>query len=816
MKSYILRLLFILVVAAPLLAAARPGGLTGRITDGAGKPMALANVLLLSADSLLIKTELTNDKGEYSIAPVADGNYSIRVVLTGYEVYASPVITVANNDISQDAVLQPKGAALKEVAVRAQKPLVEVRPDKLVVNVENSIVDAGSSALDILARSPGVRVDNNDNISLKGKSGVNIMINGKNVPVSGVELANLLKSMPSNAIENIELISNPSARHDAAGTGGIINIRMKRDKKAGLNGSVNGTYAQGIYGKANGGFNMNYRNKEFNVFANYNHGHREGFNHLTLDRNFFVNEVFAGAYVQDNHYFYHIYNDLGGLGVDYNLSSKTIIGFALSGDATSFRRDGYNYSNIVDSATRKVLSHFTTANSSPNHWNNYTVNLNLRHTFDSTGRSLAVDADYASYPSYGIQDYTTKYFRDSADASFPDPTRVPVVFHGDLDGLTVIRSFKADYTHPLKNNAKMEAGIKSSYVTADNDLKFYNYADVIPVLDVKRTNHFIYNENINAAYVNVSKDWDKWSTQLGLRAEQTIARGQAVTIGSSFKRNYAQLFPSLAVQRHLDKDNDLGVTLNRRIERPNYEQLNPSSYYLDPTTFKAGYPYLNPALTYGVELTHTYKQRLITTLNYSYTSAPITEVIQPSPDEPKVTIQTQKNLTSMEYYGANGAYQFAFTKWWNSTTTITAYYAHYTGDIAGTNLSAGSFTYNINTTNSFVLPRNWSAELGGFYQAPQIYGYMHLKQEWMLNAGIQKNLFDKKATVRLNVQDIFWRGYPRATSYYNDYIESFKAQRDSRQVAVSFTYRFGKRTGPQARHSGGAEEEKRRVGGSTG
>ncbi|MES2701912.1 MAG: outer membrane beta-barrel protein [Bacteroidota bacterium] len=801
-------------------ATARPGGLSGRITDDAGKPLPLVSVLLLSGDSVLVKTELTDEKGEYHLTPVADGKYSIKVMLNGYEVYTKPDVTIAGANMPQpDIALQHKGAQLGEVAIRAQKPLVEVHADKLVVNVENSIVNTGSSALEVLARSPGVTIDNNDNISLKGKQGVNVMINGKIVPISGQDLANMLKSMPASSLENIELISNPSAKYDAAGTAGIINIKMKRDKKAGLNGSVNATYIQGVYGKATGGFNMNYRNKKFNLYATYNHSHRVGFNHLTLDRNFFVNDVFAGAYVQDNHYLYHIYSDMGSLGMDYNLSAKTIVGFALNGDYTNFRRDGYNYSDIVDSSTRQVLSHFTTRNSSPNKWHNYTANINLRHSFDSTGRSLGVDVDYATYPSKGIQDYTTEYFDDLRDGTkVPSTTIKPVIFHGDIKGLTQIRSFKADYTHPLNNSTKLEGGAKASYVTADNDLKFYNFNDVTRLFenDAKRTNHFIYKENINAAYVNLSKDWPKWSTQIGLRAEQTVATGDAVTIDSSFERNYTQLFPSFAVQRHINKDNDLGVTLSRRIERPNYEQLNPSSYYLDPTTFKAGYPYLNPALSYSAELSHVYKQRFVTSFNYTITSAPITEVIQPSPTEAKVTIQTQKNLTQTEFYAVNGSYQFAVTKWWNNTSNFGAFYAHYTGDIAGTNLSAGTVSFNVNMNNSFILPQNWSAELGGFYQAPQVYGYMNLKQEWMLNAGIQKNLFNKKATVRLNATDIFWKGFPRATSVYNDYRESFVARRDTRQVSLSFTYRFGQRSGPQQRHHGGAEEEQRRAGGQTG
>jgi hypothetical protein len=171
----------------------------------------------------------------------------------------------------------------------------------------------------------------------------------------------------------------------------------------------------------------------------------------------------------------------------------------------------------------------------------------------------------------------------------------------------------------------------------------------------------------------------------------------------------------------------------------------------------------------------------------------------------------------MSFYGINGSYQFRFTKWWSNTTNVNVFYAQYTGNIAGTSLNAGRATFDANTSNSFILPEGWSAELGGFYQAPQLYGYMYLEPQWMLNAGLQKNLFDKRATARINATDIFWRGYPRATSHYNDYRESFVAKRDTRQVAVSFTYRFGKRTlPPSQRHRGGAEDEKRRAGSQAG
>lgn len=808
--------LFLLCLSS---AASLAGSISGKVIDEAGKPVSLASVMLLRAtDSLLSKTELTDEKGEYHLTPSEEGLFIVKVNMMGYDSYYSTPINIAANDVTTPLIqLHARATELKEVAVRAQKPFVEVHADKLVVNVENGIVNTGSTALEVLARSPGVTVDNNDNISLKGKQGVNVMINGKVQPISGQDLANMLKSMSSSAIESIELISNPSAKYDAAGTAGIINIKLKRDKKIGLNGSVNGTYAQGIYGKTNWGFNMNYRNKKFNLFANYNGSYREGFNHLTLDRNFFEGGQFASAFIQDNNYLYKIGSDAGSIGMDYNLSSKTTLGCSFNGDETHFLREGYNYSIVKDANAPDMPRHFITENRAPNVWGNRSGNLNLRHTFDSTGRSLTVDADYAAYPSSGTQDFTTTYYNDmTADNR---PVDKPVILNGDLTGLTQIRSAKADYSMKLPGAVNMEAGAKTSFVTSDNDLRFYDLSSGSRINDTGRTNHFIYNENINAAYLNLSRDFTKWSTQLGLRTEQTLADGHAKTLkgDSTFTRRYAQFFPSFAVQRHIDKKNDLGVTLSRRIERPNYDQLNPSAYYLDPTTFKQGYPYLIPALSYSAEMSWVFDQKFMTNLNYTRTSRPITEVIQPSPDQQRVTIQTQKNLTSMEYFGVNGSYQIKVAKWWNNTTNANVYYAHYTGDIAGTNLSAGRVTFDANSSNSFMLPRDWSAELSGFYQAPQIYGYMHLRPTWMLNVGIQKNFFEKRATARLNATDIFWHGYPRATSYYDDYRESFVAQRDTRQVSMSFTYRFGKRTVPASqRHRGGAEDEKRRAGNATG
>ena len=809
MKNLVFSAAFMFSLMFAGVTEARPGGISGKVTDEAGKPLSFASVILLhAADSALVKTTLTNDNGEYDISPVANGMYTVKVMLMGYETYSSDKVTIADNTISVPEIkMQQADAKLKEVTVSVQKPFIEVHPDKLVVNVENSIVSAGNSVMDVLAKSPGVTVDQNDNISLKGKQGVNIMIDGRTVPVSSADLANMLKSMPANSVDKIEIITNPSAKYDAAGTAGIINIKTKKDNKTGFNGSINGSYGQGVYPKDNAGFNLNYRKNKVNVYLNYNMGDRHGFSHVDWDRKYYANDVYTGAYVQDNYTTVHFHNNVVGAGADYNLSSKTTIGVAVTADNFTMTTKGFYFANVMDH-NDNLQSTFATNNTSGGTWNNYAPNLHLKHTFDTTGKELTVDADYARYWDRSTQDFTTNY-------NLPDGTQLqaPYILHGDIAGVTQIRSIKADYVNPLKNGAKLEAGIKTSFVTADNTPTFDSVSNGRNYYDPTKSDHFIYNENINAAYINASKDWKKYSAQFGLRGEQTIVDGKEITTGQSFEKNYIRLFPSLAVQNHIDANNDLGVTLSRRIERPGYEDLNPYKFFVDPSTYKVGNPYLNPALTYSGELSHVYKQRLVTTLSYSVTSDVITEVIKPSTTQEHVTIQTKDNLATMRYFGVSGSYTIPIFKWWTNITNANAYYAQYQGNLANTNLNAGKPTFDINTSNKFTMPKDWSAELGVFYQASQVYGFLNLTPISMFNVGIQKNLLDKRLTIRLNANDIFWHGNESGSSFYTNYTEYFTARHDTRQASISLTYRFGKKTvAPVHKHSGGAEEEKKRAG----
>ncbi len=794
-----------------LSAHARSGSVSGTIYDANSRPLPMVNLLLLrAADSSLAKTGISDDQGRYTIDPVADGSYLVKASRLGYEpAFSAPVTVDGGMAAVPDIRLQEQRKDMKEVTVRAQKPLIEVHADKIVMNVENSIVSTGSTALEVLQRAPGVNVDQNDNISLKGRQGVNIMIDGKLIPIQGADLANLLKGMPSGSIEKIEIISNPGARYDAAGTAGIINIRTKRDKRMGTNGSVTAGYTQGIYPKYNGGFNLNYRGKKVTVYANYNYGRRIGINELFLYRRFLENDAITGIYDQHNFAKIRFENHTASAGMDYVLSSRTTVGAIFTGGGFSTRLHGDNQSRVLDAAGEPTYL-FNTQTDNHNNWRNYGLNLNLRHQLDTAGRELSVDADYARYTGNNYQDIYTTYFH--TDGSFMKPD---YHLYGELNGHTDIRSLKADYTHPLKSGTRLEAGFKTSFVTADNDPAFYDRSGGGNRYDSSRSNHFIYHENINAVYVNANKDWKQWSVQLGLRGEQTIANGHQLVDDTRFDRNYFQLFPSLALTRHLNAAHDLGVTLSRRIDRPNYRQLNPFKDYLDVSSIHQGNPYLNPALTYAVELSHTFKNRFITQVSWSRTTDVITQVIQPEANQ--ITIVTDKNLATNSVYSLSGTYPFQPFKWWSSTNSINAFYSHFEGDLANTPLSDGTPAFSVSTQNTLTLPRNWTAEASGWYQSEQRYGYMFLHDMWALNFGFQKAFLDKKATLRLNVTDIFWRQNPEGESNFRDYREDFIVRRDSRTAGVSFAYRFGNRSvAPVRRRMRGAEDELRRAGGGNG
>jgi outer membrane receptor protein involved in Fe transport len=721
--------------------------------------------------------------------------------------YQSDTITLfQDTDLGEINLIKSENA-LKEVLVTASKPLIQQQYDKTVINVAGSITSVGSTALEVLEKAPGVSVDQNDNIAMRGRQGVLIMIDGKLLPMSGQDLANMLRGMSADQIEKIDLITNPSARYDASGNSGIIDIRLKKGNKIGTNGTLSLTYGQGVYAKLNPSLNFNSRSSKLNVFGSYSYGYREDFNDLNIFRSFYSpSSQLTGGNNYDNYFQSAFDNHNARIGADYNLSPKISIGFAATaisnkGDIVAdSRAESFNASN------QNTGSFITTGDNSPARTNS-SFNLNYRHKLDSAGKELSADFDYARFSSGEIQNYTTDYF--GLDQL---PSRAPSLLLGDLSGLLDIRSVKLDYTQPVKAwNGRLEAGLKSSWVESNNEVAFFDRSNGGNILDPGKSNHFLYNENINAIYVNGSGKWDKFNLQLGLRLENSIAVGLQIKDNSSFDRNYSQLFPSGYFGYKFSENNDLGISLSRRINRPSYRQLNPFKVFLDPATSSAGNPFLKPELTNAFELTHTLKQKYMTKIGYSRTTDNILNVLSPDV-EPNTVLQTGRNLAKYDYYNVSFGFPLSIGKWLNSNNNALLYYGRYRGNLVNTNLNAGRTTFTFNTNNSFIISNTLTAELTGNYQSKSTYGFLEIDPIWFVGMGVQKQLFAKKASLKLSVNDVFYTNGIDAFTLLSGYGEHFMQTRDTRVGTLSFTYRFGKTQVPAAsRRNGGAEDEKRRA-----
>ncbi|MDF2453348.1 MAG: hypothetical protein K0S26_2852 [Bacteroidota bacterium] len=816
MKTFLLNTGIVLASCAGLFtvqtATAQNYRISGKFLNKENAPVADAIIQLLrSSDSSLVKNEFTDEKGTFAFNDTKEGSYFIQANVLGYKSYLSQLIDVKDNVQLNDISLQKSEVDLKEVAVIARKPYVEREKGKVILNVENSINAAGSSAFELIEKAPGVRVDNNDNVNLNGKSGIAVWIDGKPTPMTGTDLANYLRGIPSSSIEKIEMISNPSARYDAAGSA-IINIKLKKDKRVGTNGSISSSYGQGVYMKTNNSLSLNHRNKKVNVFGSYNYAYREAFSHLKLDRRFYQNDTFIGAYNQDNYIKFDFNNHIARAGVDYFANKNNTFGFVVSGVSNKFNPTGDNVADVYDQTNTKS-STYTTKNRSRDNWYNYSANFNYKHSFDSLGTELSTDLDYAHFGSQIEQNFTTRYF-DLNNEEYLNP----YLLHGDIDGGLNIYSIKNDFVKTLKKEFKLEAGQKSSYVVADNKLSFYNRSNDLNIFDSSKSNHFIYTENINAVYTTLSKDYKKWSTQLGLRCEHTSVSGKQLVNNTSFANNYIQLFPSAFIGYKFSEKNGLEFNYSRRINRPSYEQLNPFKFYIDPTTYKEGNPYLMPQTTESFELTHVFKQKIFTTLGFGRTNKNITEVIAPADDQPKITVQTNKNLAQVDVYALNCSLPIDVTKWWHMTNEINSYYASYTGNVANTPLkNIGNLNFNINMVNTFNFTSTFSGEVSAYYQTKEVYAFDVINPRWFFNLGLQKKLWNNRATLKLNVNDILYTNQTTADVTFTDYREHFVVQRDSRVVTIAFTYKFGKSSVPGSKkRQGGADDIKQRAGSGMG
>ena len=795
------------------------GKVSGIITDESQKPLQSASVSLLRAkDSSLVKTAVTNKEGKYEFESINEGKFLLFVSSVGFQKkYGQSLeITAANSSFTAETIrLSAEAKSMQEVTVTAKKPFIETKIDKTVVNVDASPTSAGATALEILEKSPGITVDNDGAISLRGKQGVIVMMDGKQTYLSATDLTNLLRNMPASSLDQIEIMTNPSSKYDAAGNSGIINIKTKKGKNNGFNGSIMLGATTSLYKpdeafymnpKTQNSFNFNWKKNKINLFGNYNPNAFRGMNRLTLDSRFMdENYNTTGYNFTETRFRFGNNNHTLKLGLDWFADKKNIFGIVVSGFTFSGHPTPTSVSDLVD-ANMQLENRLISSTDNDLKFQNATLNLNWKHTFDTTGKEITADFDYVVYDNVSDMILTTDFYNSSMQKTST------TYLKGHLPAGINIYTFKSDYTHPVKGG-KFEAGVKFSYVKNDNLVNYERLVNNEWEPDEIRSNHFIYDETISAGYINYSREIKKWTLQAGLRLESSIAHGNQVITNETFKRDTTNLFPTAFISYKVDKKNTLTLAYGRRIQRPNYQDLNPFTYFLDTLSYRQGNIYLRPQYAHNIDLTHSFNGKFITTFNFNKTDDIISQIVKPVPNS-KIRYLTVDNVAEFTNIGLSVTAPIAFAKWWNANLFTNVFNNHYKGVYDTFNIDRSYTSFTANITNSFTFKKGWTAELSGFYRHKALSGLTQMEPIYQMSFGVQKQVMKGKGTLRLNVRDPFaWQKF-EGRNTYGMIDGGFIARPDIRQVTGTFTWRFGK-TGQQnqpRRRNSSSQDEQNRVG----
>lgn len=780
--------------------------ISGKIIDGkTGSPVSFADVTLHHVkDSLLVKHDMSDENGQYKFIKIDPGKYFLKAKILGYRDQISQDFNVSTENIEvKEIIMEGDTQLLEEVTVTTKKQFIEQQADRMVINPEATITTATDNILDVLAKSPGIVVDKDGNISLKGKSGITVLIDDKQTHLNAEQLAAMLKNLQATSVERIEIIENPPAKYDAEGSSGIINIKTKRGKVRGWNGSFTLGNQIGEKWRGNTGLDLNYRNEKWNVYGNFYAGVNNNKSTIDLTRGFPEGDgsIFYESSDMKGH------SDYGGikLGADYYLNSSQIIGIMGRFSGWGWTGDADSKTTVVDMLGNTIRNE-KTFNEEDESGNDWSFNMNYKWNIDTTGRSLSADLDYAHYKYTSENNMNTSYI----------PITDPLISKNNQSSYTNIYSVKVDYEHPLDSKNRLDAGFKSSFVDIDSDLTYKQIDHSSGEWDDpnKMSNHFKYSENINALYASYKRKWnDKFDMQVGLRGEQTRTKGNNVTIDSINKRNYFDLFPTVFFQETFSDKHQLNLSYAYRIGRPNYWLLNPFVWMLNPYTYNQGNPDLQPQFTHSVKLSYTLNQKYILSMGYAYTKDQYTQMFEQN-DDTKITVISWRNLNNVNNADITLTIPVQIKKFCQINANMTTYYLQYKSPMPeGTMLDRSKITFRGNMTAGFTLPKDWSFELSGWYMSRSIYGMMDFKPMGSMDFGIQKQIPDKKITVKLSVSDVF---KTQGQKYYSDYqnMDLTGIQKyDSRRLQLNLSWRFGKdNVKPARQRSTGLEEEAGRTG----
>ena len=766
--------------------------LTSKAEDEKNTPVSYADVTLSVGDSI-VKSELTKEDGGFEIS-APQGSYNLTIKQLGEILYTQNIDLTQDTDLGTIKIQQAK--ELQMVTVTGEKKLIERKVDRLVFNVENSVAATGGDALDALKVTPGLRVQN-DQISMIGKSSMSVMIDDRLVQLSGEDLTNYLKSIPSDNIKSIEVISNPPAKYEAEGNSGLINIILKQAKEDSWNMTLQESYLQAKYAMNNGGLSFNYNKNKLALSSSLNYGFGKS-HYLNKNECFYPDEYWndrINSAIKDNPF-------SGRLGLDYKITDKFTIGgqysLSHSGEKTITKdltviTGNPDYDQIWTPAVADSKSNYQTAN------------LHGIYKIDSIGKKLSVDLNYLSYKKNDNNLFNTAY---SLEDQFKNRSEVNNLGSQNINNYSAV----IDMEHPL-SWITLNYGTKLSFSKTDNDTSYYDLTSGSLILDPNNTDHFIYKENNEALYLSADKKFGKkWDAKAGLRMEATQTKGNSLTTHEINKRDYSKLFPTAYLSYNFNDNNSLSLSYGRRIERPGFWRLNPFRWYINSQTYVQGDPMLQPSFTHNVELTYTHKT-FSTTLYYTRQEDIFQQVAVVNNDD-RMRVFSQYNCLNSNSLGWKGNYTFSKLKWWESINEYDINYSEFKSFLPLiTDKNNIGWHFYFSTDNTFYLDKkkNFAFNLSWWYYTKGVDQMYYVSAMNELNLAFKMYFLDKNLTVSLKGGDITGSNHPVAATVTNGIKQKFTNYNDTQYFMVSVSYKLGNNKLKTESRDTGNEEEKGRI-----
>lgn len=777
--------------------------ISGKITDTENNPIeAVAISLINTIDKKFVKAAISDSQGNFEINSITNGNFILKIESLGFKTNETKQFDLAADKNFGTIQLTISSEELDEVVIKIEKPMIQVLADKTVFNVQNSINAAGDSGFDLLRKAPGIEIDNNNNVIVEGKSGVLFYIDGKPSVLRGDDLVNFLKTLQSSDIDSVEIITQPSSKYDAEGNAGIVNIVLKRDKTIGTNGSLASGYTQGDYARYNNSVSFNNRKKKTSLYGNVGNNSGTGFSFLNLYR--LQNNTIFDAKTET---IYDYNNTSTRFGFDFYPNKKSTFGIIFSGNFSDSFSDS-NSRTPITPQNQQNPNNVLVAGSDTNS-DVYNLYSNINYRYDTKkGTTLNVDVDFGKY-SRDTNNLQPNFYYNGDETQIITDNTFFIVSPTTIN----LFSAKIDYEQNFLKG-KLSFGVKIAKVNTVNDFDFFNRNNGNDVLDTNRSNEFDYDETVNAAYINFNKQFKKVNFQVGLRMENTVSKGTLTSTqandNNTVERNYTDFFPSAGITFQQNQKNSWALNYSNRIQRPNYQNLNPFENRIDELSFRKGNPFLQPQYTNNLKLSHTYNYRLSTSLSYSFIKdffAQITEA-----GENNQNFINVRNVANQKVINLGVSYPSKFTNWWSYYISVNASRSIY----EATNIDFVGVSQNslsLYAQNTFSLPNNFKFEISGWYSSPSIWGGTYRTNSLgSLNLALQKKFLKEKLNVRIGVDDVLFTSPWSGTTQFGDLFIDGSGGGDSRQFKLNLTYNFGSNEVKKARdRKTGIEDEKGRI-----